>query len=299
MKVAIYVLIILASIWLSTAQAEDALGISLFGFSGDRIIDQSNEDPLLLYVTIDNSAAIFTERQNTRNRLIIDNYANTEEYRNLSQDDRNNLISTYPLVKTSSIVLGSNSQSVAGLIDIQLRNQKGDNIKLSYRVLASSEPVKQKVLLDHTRSLRFTFAIESSQLRKLSQGKYHFVAGIDTRNQYDMWQGWAYSNSIEVSLSQKHPKSDWATSNVRAKMISEYLLTDKQFEAARAHARLWTERQPDSINAWSSLGDALAGLKQREAALAAYNEALGNFFAKNGNPPAELPTLLIKRIDKL
>ncbi len=299
MKAVNYVLIILSSIWLSIAEAEDTLGISLFGFSGDRIIDQYKKDPLLLYVTIDNSAAIFTERQNTRNQLIIDGYSNTEEYQNLSQDVRNELNSAYPIVKTSPIVLGSESLSVADLIDIQVRNQNGDNIKLEYRVLVPSKPVKQKVQLDHTRSLSFTFVIENNQLSKLPLGRYHFVAGVDTRKQEDMWQGWAYSNSVDVSLTEQHPKPDWEASNVRAKMISEYLLMDKQFELAQNHALLWTERQPDSVNAWSSLGDALAGQEQREAALDAYNKALSNFFAKNGNPPPELPTSLIKRIDEL
>jgi len=297
MKTLLYLLTILLPIWNSLAQENESLSVSLIGFNGAQAIDQSIEDPLLLYVTIENSGAIFARRQNARNKSILDNYAQTEEYKNLSEDARDKLALAYPQIETPSIVLGANSLPAVDLINIQVRDQNGENINLVTRVLEQSDFAKQITQLDHSRSLRFTFVVESEQLTALAQGHYHFVASIDTLNQQDMWQGWAYSNSVTVSLSAQHPQSDWENSNERASMQSYFLLADKQYKNAQLHANSWIQRDPESIDAWSSLGDALAGLKQRDAALDAYNEALSYFFTKHGNPPEELPLLLIKRID--
>jgi len=299
MKILIYFLVALLPFSHGAAQANSSLGLSLFGFKGERAINQSSEDPLLLYITIENSAAIFTNRQNTRNTSILNDYANTEEYKNLPQEARDNLALAYPRIETPPIVLGSNSMPAVDLINIQVRDQNGDNISLATRLLEQSEPSKQVTQLDHTRSLRFTFVVESEQLRALAQGRYHLIASIDTRNQPNMWQGLAYSNAITVSLSTQHPQAKWADSNARATLRSYFLLADNQYKQAQQHANLWTQRAPKSVDAWSSLGDALVGLKQPEAALEAYNKALSNFFIKYGNPPEELPSLLIQRIDEL
>ncbi len=274
-------------------------GISLFTFSGERRIEHSTQDPLLLYINITNSAAVSTARKNARNQTIIESYSKTDKYKELSKEQLDKLSKDYPTIELPTFKLGSSSTPLIDLINIQIRNNKGENVQLDIRPLASSKSKDGIVKLEQDKSHLYIFVIESKHLATLDSGSYHFAVGVDTRKSKDMWQGWAYSNTVTVSINEQHSKADWGTSDGRAMLLSAYLLGDQQFDLAEQHARSWIERHPESVNAWSDLGDALAGLEKNDAALKAYDTGVKKFWLKNGADAPEAPRELIEKINRL
>lgn len=291
-------LITLVLVTKSNAQ-NNTPGISLFTFNGERQIEHAKQDPLLLYISLTNSAAVSTARQNARNQRIIESFSNTNKYKELSEEQLDKLYKAYPTVELPTFKLGSSSTPLIDLINIQIRNNKGENVQLDIRPLASSKSKDGIVKLEQDKSHLYIFVIESKHMATLDSGSYHFAVGVDTRKSKDMWQGWAYSNTVTVSINEQHSKADWATSDGRAMLLSAYLLGDQQFDLAEQHARSWIERHPESVNAWSDLGDALAGLEKNDAALQAYNTGVDKFWLKNGTNAPEAPRELIEKINQL
>ena len=110
----------------------------------------------------------------------------------------------------------------------------------------------------------------------------------------------AHSNTLNVSLSSIHPGPQTGrVSSAQAAMFAHYLINDKRFEFAELHAHQWTQNHPESVDAFSYLGDALAGLNQNKKALEAYYKAAANFTLKYGENPVEIPRTLVAQIDAL
>lgn len=276
--------------------ATDTPSINLFTFYADRSTSQSMSDPLLLYVIIDNSAASGVKRNNQRNQQIVEQYEQTEDFQSLSKIEKMEFYAQYPLRDVPEFKLGSGQTSVASLVNFLVRDGQGNNIDIAIRPLQANDHQPKTITLQGERSLSYQFVVESDQLRQLSPATYHFVASLDTTRQADMWNGWIYSNNVDIALSETHPQPGWDTSNLRMLLHSTFLVDDHQYKKAEDHARLWIEQHPDSINAWSQLGEALHGLGQKNAALEAYNTALIRFRSKHGDNPAELPQELLDKI---
>jgi hypothetical protein len=294
------IVIFLTGVLLSTPPvvANGKLGISLYTFDGGRHIQQSSQDPLLLFVSIDHVEAIVVMRDNARNKELLDQYSKTEAYTALTEGQRGALIKDYPVREVPVITLGSKTVSLESLINIQVRNERGEATDLVIRPLAENDHSATPITLNVDETLYYQFVIEEEQLQQLSPGIYRMAASIDTTEQQGMWQGWSYSNEASFSLD-KSPDKAWLASNQRAVLYSTYLLQDQKFANAEQHARQWAQQYPDSVDAWHHLGQALYGQRKNEDALPALNTALAKFRQKYGDSPAELPLVILDLIEKL
>ena len=281
------------------ALAVDTPGISLFGFNGERQLDQSAADPLLLFVMLDNSAALIAEQENQLNKKLVEHYSQTQDYKDMSATELAAFNRQYPIQEVPRIVLGSASVSLESLFDFQIRNQRGETVELKARPLTANDHQARAIELGVQQTLYYQFVLESRQLNLLPPGTYYIVAAIDTTEQPEMWQGWAYSKTMTVTLAEQHPESGWATSNQRALLLGNYLIEDKQYVQAEQHARNWTTQHPDSVDAWSLLGEALYGQGKVPEALESFDTAVRKFREKHGNNPFELPQELLDRIDQI
>ena len=279
--------------------AQDTPSITLFTFHGDRSTSQAATDPLLLYVVINNSAATRIERDNQRNQQIIAQYKLTDSYKNLSKIEQMEVSEQYPVREIPTFTLGSDQASVESLISFLVRDDQGNNIDLAIRMLEANDHQPRAIDLLEERSLYYQFAVESDQLAQLPPGSYHFVASVDTTQHADMWNGWIYSRSVAIALSDTHPEPGWDTSNQRMLLQSTFLVEDHQFKKAEDHASLWIEQHSGSINAWSQLGEALYGLGRNEEALEAFNTAIDRFRSKHGDTPVEPPQEILDRISEI
>ena len=284
---------------ITMAAEEGRPGISLTTFYGDRVIDQSADDPLLLTVLVENATANAIKRQNRRNQKIIGQYAATDEYKNLSDEELAALREEYPLREIPMLVLGSAAGSLESLIEFHVRNSQGQTVELAVRPLASNDKSNTSTELGLDQQAYYQFVVESGMLKQLPPGAYHIVAALDTSTQSGMWQGAAYSKSVVFTVYDPHPDPEWPQSDVQALLQSTYLIEDRQFTAAEKHATGWTQRDPRSVDAWAQLGEAQYGQGKTAEALTSFNTALLNFRAKYGVRPVERPLAIIDRINEI
>jgi len=284
---------------IAVAQNTNTPGITIFTFTGERHTLQSTNDPLLLYVSLTDSASTSISRSNKRNQELRDSFLESDASQQLSKKELEAYLVNYPIIELPTFKLGSELSPLVNFIDIQIRNSNGESVPLNARSLSVNNDQQSVIQLDKNKSIRYVFAIDMQDLNSLNSGDYFIVAAVDTRNEKDMWQGWAYSNTVKVTLSSEHPNQEWATSNTQAMYYSTYLLSDKQFSEAEQHAVDWTKRHPNSVNAWSSLGDALAGQSKKESAMNAYETAMEKFFIKNGDTAQEAPRALMEKMARL
>lgn len=280
------------------AYAEERPTLLLSTFHGSNITHSIN-DPLLLTVAVENGAAKVISRQNQRNREILDQYAQTEQYKSLNKLELSELDRAYPIRAIPEFSLGSALVSLPELINFQLRDENAAAVNPVVRLLASNDRQRTSINLDGQGTRDYQFAVEIDELQKLPPGDYQIAATLDTTNRKDMWQGWVYSQPISVKLVQKHPDPAWPKSNLQSLMVSTYLIADQQYAEAEQHARQWTTRHPDSVDAWAQLGEALHGQGQSDAAIEAFNTALVNFRSKHGNRPQELPEEILDRLKQI
>ena len=206
------------------------------------------------------------------------------------------LTTANPTDQPWQIILGSAKHPISSLLNLQIRDQQGDSINLETTLF---EPITNQMPygeLSIKKTLIYAFAVSSEQLQQLPTGDYSLAVGIDTRSAQDMWQGWAYSNTLKLSLGTANPVSQ----ETRAALKMAYLIGINQYTEAERIANDWIQSKPSSVDAYSALGDALAGQDKPKQALKAYYAALANFNKlHNGVEPEELPLRLIKRIDEL
>ena len=283
----------------AAAGAQEQPGLWLTTFSGDNSISHAAGDPLLITVVLENSAAKVISRRNQRHREILDKYAATDEYKSLDQFELSELNDAYPIRDVPEFQLGSASVAVSELIDFQIRDADGTAKQVPVRLLASNDRTHTSITLEAESSRDYQFAFESSELQKLADGTYQLVAVIDTREQTDMWSGWVYSQPITINLVRQQPDPDWPGSNLRSLMVSTYLIADQQFAEAEKHAQEWTTRDPESVDAWAQLGEALFGQGENSLAVESFNTALAKFRAKFGNRPVELPEQITDRLNQI
>ncbi|GEM_PF-1436994 len=282
---------------LVAAQAKPTL--SLFAFTGEREIVQAASDPLLLHVMVGNTQAISVARENQRNQRFLDRLDESELVNTLSEQELASMKQVHALQEMPYFTLGSAQTPLNDLLNFQVRAEDGSKIKVSPRLLSKYKEQINFGELKASNHFYYVFAIEASELSALKAGTYSIAVAIDTRKQENMWQGWAHSNTLNVSLSSIHPDPNWEGSSAQAAMFAHYLINDKRFEFAELHAHQWTQNHPESVDAFSYLGDALAGLNQNKKALEAYYKAAANFTLKYGENPVEIPRTLVAQIDAL
>lgn len=271
--------------------------ISLFSFYGDSNFIQSKDAPLLLNLTIGNPTANSIEKENQRNREILEQYSQTEEYKTLSEVELEKLSEQYPALEVPQINIGSATVPLIDLFDFQVRNAQGDVVVLNVRPLANNDLNARSVDLNSEETPYYQFVIESFTLQALPLGEYFIVAVLDSRAHDDMWNGIAFSNTVIISIVDQ--ESEKLDSDTKHQLNSYYLINDEQYEAAEIHALAWTEEHPDSVDAWAQLGEALYGQGKSDDALIALEAALQKFREKYGNNPPELPELILDRINEL
>lgn len=248
---------------------------------------------------IDNTGAAIALRENQSNQKLVEQYSKTDDYKNMARAEQQRFFKRYGPREVPQVILGSTKVSLESLINIQVRNAKGEVVKLNIRPLAANESSAKPIELEPHNANWYQFVVESDQLQGLADGLYYLAAGVDTRNQNDMWQGWAFSKTMIVKLVSKADVANWLESEQRAQLIGTYLLQDKQFEKAEQHARAWIKRHPDSVDAWALLGESLLGRDVYQEALDSFLTAIDKFRAKFGNNPAELPMALIDPIAEI
>ena len=271
-------------------------GLSLFSFDGEQHIDHIQGDPLLLYVSVANMAGLSIARENEQNHAMLDALAaGNEDTEALDQ-----LRDAYPVDRAWQITLGSEQSPISSLLNLQVRNAKGESVELVPSVF---EPIEDQIKhgeLSIEHPLLYTYAISQDQLMALPEGTYSLAVGIDTRKREGMWQGWAYSKPISLSLTATHPDPEWQTSQRRMASLVTYFLGVNQYQQAQAVATEWVALAADSVDSYSALGDVLVAQGEREQALEAYYTALANFNDKyEGQEAPEQPLRLIDKIDRL
>lgn len=287
-------------IWLFTpvlsASVIDGPGLSLFGFNGERQIGHVKSDPLMLNIMVDNTGAAIAISANKSNKKIVNQYSKTDAYNSLTPSELNAFNKRYGPREVPVVVLGSDQVSLESLINIQVRSAKGGVLDLRIRPLAANPSAPEPIEVTAHEAHLYQFVIEPDQLKGLPDGIYFLAAGIDTRDQQAMWQGWTFSKTLIVKLAAKADVKNWRKSEQRAQLISTYLIDDHQFSKAEAQAREWIANHPNSVDAWAQLGEALFGLKEYQESLDSFLTAVNKFEAKLGKTPAELPMELIERI---
>lgn len=248
---------------------------------------------------IDNTGAAIAERENKSNKRIVEQFSKTDAYKELTTEELKDFNEQYGMREVPRVVLGSSITSLESLINFQVRDQQGDVVDLNIRPLAANESKAGSIELNAHDSHYYRFVVASEDLRRVPAGIYYIAAGIDTRNEQGMWQGWTFSKTLTVKLVKQAGSPDWAVSEARAQLLSTYLIEDRQFPEAEVHARAWLERHPDSVDAWAQLGESLYGQRKHQAALDAFIMAINSFRKKYGESPAELPIELIDRINQI
>ena len=124
--------------------------------------------------------------------------------------------------------LGSAQTPLNDLLNFQVRAEDGSKIKVSPRLLSKYKEQINFGELKASNHFYYVFAIEASELSALKAGTYSIAVAIDTRKQENMWQGWAHSNTLNVSLSSIHPDPNWEGSSAQAAMFAHYLINDKR-----------------------------------------------------------------------
>ena len=297
----IAVVLALGLIQLSTSSLADEPkpSISLFGFDGDNSVVQAKGDPLLLHIVVGNAHASSQSAINQRNERHLKELENSELATTLSEKELETLKQTYATKPVPRFKLGSAKDPINSFFNFQIRANDGSVVNLKPRMLSKFEDQVNYGDLGEDDRFYYVFVIESGLLTGRPDGDFSIAVGIDTQNKKDMWQGWAHSNVLKLSLASSHPDSNWEGSEDQASMFAYYLINDKHFELAEFHAYEWTQKHPLSIDAFSYLGDALAGLDQVEKALEAYYKAAKNFTLKHGKNPVEIPRTLVAQIDAL
>ena len=295
-------------IWLTTsmlligspaAYSEYKPYVGLFSYFGEREITLSAEDSLLFTVSIENAAARTIRRANKKNQSLLAEYAMTEEFQALSKKQRDHLALKYPVREVPILLLGSNSVSAESLISIQARNKAGEAFQINARPVKSSQQINAPIAITEEQPLEIHFIVESEELKRLQDGSYSIAIALQNNQHSNMWQGWAYSNPMQLNLHRQHPEPNWALSEKRARLQSTYLILDQQYIGAEDHARDWIKRKPETISGWIQLGEALIGQNKNSDALDAFNSAEAQFRLKYGNQPRELPEQIIDRINTL
>ena len=293
--ISIAILIILLTF--SRSYASSAPGIGLYMFSGETHITHSASDPLLLYVIIDNSMAMFIERQNRRSEDILQKYKETDHYADLSKIDQAEVTKQYQAKKLPNITLGSSKVSLESLIGFVAKDQQGNILDIKVRALQSNDHQPRAISLLQERSLLYRFVIESDQFEKFQSDIFYLVANVDTGTNVDMWQGQVDSSAATVKLGQ--PETAWEGSTRRLLLIGTYLLSDNKFSQAELHAMEWLQKHPNSVDGWAQLAEAYYGQGLFDEALEAFDTAVDRFREKHGSNPQELPMELIDRIREI
>ena len=193
---------------------------------------QATDDPLLLILTIENSAAIHLQRENKRMQKIIDQYSQTEAYKNLSEEELEAFNKEYSITEVPELQLGSDRVSLESLIDFQIRNSNGDNIDLEFQGLASNNNQAGAIKLGTGEPLYYQFVAKRDQLQQLASDDYYIIAALDTSEHDVMWNGVAYSNTVSVELNEHHSDPAWGGSNQKFLLISSYYLGNQQYSLA-------------------------------------------------------------------
>ena len=283
----------------SPAWSNVDIGVALFTFFGERTLELTHDDPLLLIVTLENQAAASVRQANRQNERMLAQFSNSDAYRKMSDEERIELQENHPVLAIPEVSIGSDSIAIVDLIRFVVRNANGDNVELTATPMASNEPNIGPVNLMLGESYLYRFAVTDSDLKELPSGEYYLAATLDTSGKDGMWQGTAFSNTIKLNLSMPHSDPAWEASDRRAMMLSTYLVESNEWVAAEEHARHWLEQHPDSVDGWAQLGESLAGQAKNTDAVAAFNVALTKFRAKYGNSPPEPPLDIINRIDAI
>lgn len=294
-RTSILVLGLAAFSFSNNAYAASEPSISLFTYNGERSFEQNINDPLLLYVSIQNTAAQDTLTENERNEEILTQYMQTEAYQQLTAEEQAQLLKRYAITEIPTFKLGSGTRSIESLIQFMIHDQKGDKILIDVEPLAANNHDRRAIELIDATSLYYHFAIRPEQMIELDVGDYAIIAALDTSQETDMWNGAVYSKMITITLDN----TDTELTARRMAMTGAYYLQDHQYDRAETHAREFIRLYPDSIDAWGQLGEALYGLGQSDNALAAFNTAMNHFHEKYGDYPPEMPEAIESRIREI
>jgi tetratricopeptide (TPR) repeat protein len=161
-------------------------------------------------------------------------------------------------------------------------------------------PAAQPMVLDGTEPATATWGLSPEAAAGLRPGSWQVEAILDTSVlvSASTWQGRVVSAPVTLNIKPR-PASAPAEEAVQDNIeLAHYHAAAKQWDKSLAAARSAAQLNPNSIEAHTLIGDALAGTGDNGGAMKAFQTALTEFEKQNPNA-RENPEYLIERMQAL
>jgi hypothetical protein len=158
-----------------------------------------------------------------------------------------------------------------------------------------------EAILDKERNLYTAeLGVGPEETAKIPQGKYTIRAVLEVSSgSQGKWRGRVVSNTVVVSLEERIKETTPADDQEWNRLVESinFYLRAERFEDAHRLALQAVQKQPDNVDSYILLGDALNGLRRDEDALKSYRKA--HFLIAVKGKQYEPPTYLMLRIDEV
>ena len=286
-----FIALMLLGMFVAPANAQ--LAAQLFARDGESKLVHSVSDPLVLRMTLRNEEALRLTQLNQSNEATLIALKGSEGFAKLTDAQQQSIVANYSTAPIPSVTIDADTDWQR-VIRLELRDSSDHSWSLTPTVMLANHSKENRVL-DANNGLLFKLALSSADLAGLTSNLYHVVAviGLPFKDKAEFYSNVLSFELIDPGSQENDEKSDeWYQSRV------EYSLVTGNFADAKEWSLAWTAQHPATGDAWSALGDAEQGLKNREGAIAAYKQAELQFRAKHGNTPAEIPHLLIEKLSQ-
>ncbi len=292
---------VLALLVVGSPRAEIAPAVALATFTGEPEITLGASDPLLLYVIIDGDVAATLTRLNERSRELIENLRQDEEFRSLSDKEKQQVLAAYQPLEIPEFRLGSAQTPLKELVEFRSVDGTGSAVDLPIRSLAINDDLPSAQKLDPDQPVLLVYGLDPGFQAAGSAKELRVTAVLDTRGQDDMWQGVVESATVTLGRAARQAAPSSEQANMTLYMLGSFYLADRHFEKAKTTAEQLIRQDPTFIGGWLHLGDALAGLGQYTEALEAFQKAMSLYYDQIPveGQPLEHPEYTAQRIREM
>lgn len=158
-----------------------------------------------------------------------------------------------------------------------------------------------EAILDNERNVYTAeLGLAPEETAKIPEGKYTVRAVLQVSSvSPGKWRGRVVSNTVVVSIEERIKETTPADDQEWNRLVESvnFYLRAERFEDAYRLALQAVQKQPDNVDSYILLGDALNGLRRDEEALKSYRKAL--FLIAVKGKQYEPPTYLMLRIDEV
>jgi hypothetical protein len=263
---------------------------------------QGTNEPLLLLLSIGNTAAQNMASQNRQRQRELTQLQNKPEIKALSPTDKAEFDQMHQPAPIPTAEIGEAGKPPAATVQFVIKNAAGKEISFPVRPLADTLKEIGVIKFDETQSRSWFYGADPEKLAELPLGTYTIEAHLSARDAHGAKLPDAVSNLARFTLTRPDtaPETDVEKANLSDYRNAGFYLYDHQYPKVDPYVEQMLKRDPKSIGAWERRGDEMAGLGRKQEAKQAYYKALDNFAGKYaGQKDIEYPEYLENRLRDL